>query len=236
MRRLSFFSLLLLVLWMSNPQPATAQEAVSTPSPSPSAPGTEPPSGLPAVTDGFTYPRSDSEVRGVINITGILPAGNFSSLDLSFTYQDDITGTWFPIPLQPQPFVDNILAVWDTTQVSDGFYSLRLRIFLADGIVERTVTNIRVRNYSPLETSTPLPTSTPTETPTPTRTPRATGLPTATITPTFTPIPSPTAMPANPAMLSPGQILLNMGKGALAVFAAFLFFGALLALSQKLRS
>jgi len=50
-----------------------------------------------------------------------------------------------------------VLAVWDTTMIADGDYRLRVMVTLNDGSpVETIVSNLRVRNYTPLETSLPM--------------------------------------------------------------------------------
>jgi hypothetical protein len=234
MRRFLLAGLLILFLWMFPPGLAAAQEATSTPEATSAEPLTsEPPLSLPAVEPGISFPQPDTEVQGVINILGFIPSENLATADLAFSYAADSTDTWFPLALAPQPAEAGLIATWDTTRLSDGFYNLRLRLYMSDGVLVRTVKNIRIRNYSPIETPT-LPASstfTPTALPSPTP-----PLPTDTVTPTFTPAPSATPLPPNPATLSQAEILLNLGKGALAVLAVFTVFGLLLAISQKLRS
>jgi hypothetical protein len=224
--RKSLLLLALLVLWINLPQPASAQETSPTPG-TPAPAETE--GGLPAevtpLPPGISDPLPNAILGGVASISGSAP----SAWDLSFAYSDDTTGTWFPIASSPDPLSGGAFADWDTTDITDGFYILRLRVFSADAIQEFTV-NIRVRNYTPLDTPTPSATFTLTSTP------PATPLPTFTPTVTFTPALSPTPLPPNPATLNPNEIALNFGKGALGVTAVFAFFGLLLMVSRKLRS
>jgi hypothetical protein len=78
------------------------------------------------------------------------------------------------------PVTDGRLGLWDTTGITDGFYTLRLRVHLSNNIVlESFVEGLRIRNSTAIETATPQPdlvTATPTIA-LPTRTPRPTPLP-----------------------------------------------------------
>lgn len=163
-------------------------------------------------------PTAGQALQGIVPILGDLTAVDFSSAELLFSYADNPTGTWFLIQSISQMPEGGTLAQWDTTTISDGVYTLRLVLRLADGSeVEQSVSGLRVRNYTPIETETPTP-STPTVAPvivgTPTTTPTATPLP-----PTTTPFPQ------NPAQLTSEQYRESFGKGALAVFGFFALMG-----------
>ena len=80
------------------------------------------------------------------------------------------------------------------------------------------VKGLRVRNYTPIETSTPTPV-------TPTATLLPGELPTATPTPPTYHHPHPTALPPNPAGLVPGDVAFSLGKGALGVAGFFALMG-----------
>jgi hypothetical protein len=172
-------------------------------------------------------------VTGVVTITGTSATDGFVSAEISFSYVGDISGTWFLIATV-QPVTDGFLATWDTTSISDGDYTLRLRVTLADGTyLDVLIPDLHVRNYTP--TFTPLP-PTPTTSPiiptaTITPTPTITPSPTSTLTPTSTPVPTPTALPVNPAILPSLDILTSVIYGGLA--ATLLF--SLLALYLRLR-
>jgi hypothetical protein len=77
---------------------------------------------------------------------------------LAFAYSPNPTDTWFLLPaLGTSPVVNDVLAQWDTTQISDGVYTLRLRMFWEEStFLEAFVQNVRVQNATP----TPAPTST----------------------------------------------------------------------------
>jgi hypothetical protein len=188
--------------------------------------------GNPAIN----LPRPGDVLQGVVAITGSDDVPGFISGEVSFTYADDPTGTWFLISLLSQPVTFDRLATWDTTVITDGNYVLRLRVSLADGSTRETiVSGLRVRNYTPIETPTPtatVPTATvPTAIlPTPVA-PTATPTPTITMTPT--PFPTPTRMPNNPATLAPSDVSSSIVYGGLAVILSFILFGLYLWLRRK---
>ena len=126
-------------------------------------------------------PLGGEAIEGVVTIEGSASHPSFLSYDLFFAHSDDPTGTWFLIgDAVHTPITDGGLGLWDTTGITDGFYTLRLRVHLSNGIVLKSnVEGLRIRNNTPIETTTPQPgriTATPTIT-LPTRTPRPTPLP-----------------------------------------------------------
>jgi hypothetical protein len=118
------------------------------------------------------------------------------------------------------------MGAWDTNLITDGNYNLRLVVILQDGTrVDTAVTGLRVRNYSPIETSTPTPV-TPTATLSPGERPTATATPVPTITPT------PTPLPTNPAEMTTHQITGSLWKGALGAIVVFLILGIYVLIKQ----
>jgi hypothetical protein len=190
--------------------PAAAQE----PSPTPAGPlqGTQ--TIIPEIPTpspvSITYPVHGIKLTGTVNITGLILLQGWSSYELAFSYADDDTGSWFPFASGGNPPAGDVLAAWDTTTLSDGDYSLRLRVsggsLFQDVIVY--VYGLRIRNYT---ADTPVPTLTFT----PTATSAATALPTFTQTVTSTVYPTPTQLPPNPAILGTDQIVFSLGRGAL---------------------
>jgi hypothetical protein len=177
----------------------------------------------------ITSPRPDDALQGVIRIAGSNDVAGFVSAEVSFTYADNPTGTWFLIAMSSQPVLNDILASWDTTVITDGDYILRLRVFLADGSFRQTiVSGLRVRNYTPVETPTPM---TPTPTATPSPPPEPTLIPT--ITQTATLFPTPTALPTNPATLVPTDVSSSILFGGLATILTFVIVGIFLWLRRK---
>ena len=174
--------------------------------------------GDPAIIE----PRPGDVLQGVVAITGSTDIDGFASAEISFTYTDDPTGTWFLIGKQDQPAFNEPLATWDTTVITDGNYVLRLRVFLTDGSTRNAVvSDLRVRNYSPIETPTSVPLA-----------PEATPLPT--VTPTSTPLPTPTSLPVNPASLAPTDVSSSILYGGLAAILVFVVIGVLFWMRRKI--
>ena len=139
----------------------------------------------------ISSPVQEQTVNGVIRIEGVALAANFSHYDMEYGV------SW-----GPQAFgkitegVNRLveggeLASWDTTQVPNGPYTLRVLVYDQSGGTYEGRVNITIDN--PKSTSTPKPTKTPTRI-RPTETQETP--PTATSEPTGTPIPQDTATAA----------------------------------------
>jgi len=166
-------------------------------------------------------PRPGDVLQGVVTIAGSSDVTGFVSAEVSFTYADDPTGTWFMIAMNSLPVFNDKLATWDTTVITDGDYVLRLRVYLTDGSSrEALVSGLRVRNYTMVETPTPMALA-----------PEATPL--STITPTATPFPTPTALPRNPATLAPTDVSASILYGGLAAISIFVIVSIYLWLRRK---
>jgi len=167
-------------------------------------------------------PVAGQALMGAVTVTGTSAMPDFASAEVSFAYPNDPTGTWFLVAQSDQPVQDSTLAVWDTTLLTDGTYILRLRVTLTDGTTrDVSVTNLRVRNYTPLETATPFPVDAPQATPRPTT------------APTSTLYPTPTALPPNPAEVTPSVVRASLLYGGLAALGLFLLVGAYLRLRRN---
>ncbi|MEW6568853.1 MAG: hypothetical protein AB1449_11945 [Chloroflexota bacterium] len=118
----------------------------------------------------ITRPAAGEALSGVVTIYGTADHPAFVGYDLAFAYADNPTDTWFFLGEAVQvPVTDGRLGLWDTTEIADGDYLLRLRVWLQDGTaLEAIVRGLRVRNQSPAETATPAPaeTAAPPSTPT----------------------------------------------------------------------
>ena len=109
----------------------------------------------------ITQPQPNQAIQGIVIILGSTNVRNFSNSTLDFSYHDNPTDTWFPISNSSQGVVNDQLAAWDTTIITDNNYTLRLTVTTQTGqTLTYLVDNIRVRNYSPIETLTPGPPST----------------------------------------------------------------------------
>jgi len=175
----------------------------------------------------ISAPAPGEALQGVVEISGTTGVEGFQSAEISFAYQADPTSTWFLI-LQPnQPVVEGLLARWDTSTITDGQYRLRVQVILQDGqVLEFVVDGLRVRNYSPVETSTPavLPTGQPTLTLT------ATPLTDFAVT---APVPIP--LPTNPVEISEQRFTASIFQGMLVVFSAAVVAGIYLGLRWLIR-
>ncbi len=176
-------------------------------------------------------PQGGAALQGQVQISGSANPEGFFAYELAFGYADDPTGTWFIIFESFNPVEAGTLAEWDTFSITDGDYDLRLLVTLTDASeMEIIVQNIRIRNYTIVETSTPAPTLTATPVPTmdltaafiPSPSPIP-AMPTASPLPTIAPTHTP--LPANPAQFRPGDISLSLARGAAGVLAAFLLLG-----------
>ena len=215
-----------LVVFLFYTSASEARQAQDVPTPTPSAE-----TGPQVVTQNpqIIAPRPGQALQGNIPVVVDTTFQKFQSVELTFAYANNPTGTWFLIYQGLQPVSNGPLAAWDTSLITDGDYDLRMVITFLDGsqqIVEAP--GVRVRNYTPIETDTPPPA-------TPTGPPATADIPIPTITPTHPPSPLPpaaTPLPPNPAELHRQDIWLNAGKGALAIVGLF----ALAGLYQAVRS
>lgn len=167
-------------------------------------------------------PKDGEALQGVVSILGTTDAPGFRLAEVSFAYQNAPTGTWFLLQHNTQPVTEGLLATWDTTTITDGIYRLRVQVFSQDGQVqERVINGLRVRNYTPVETSTPETGAARFETPTPTATP----LPDFQVTPR---IPEPA--PTNPVQVTGEDLQSSALRGAAVIFGALLVAGIYLGL------
>jgi hypothetical protein len=168
-------------------------------------------------------------VTGVVNISGWAN----SAWSLDFSYVDNPTGTWFGIAQSSGPVSSGIIASWDTNNLTDGDYLLRLRVFV-NNVAQDAMVTVHVRNNSAAETMTPA--AAPSATPSATATVEVVMLPTLESATATLEVPTGTAtmlpaLPPNPTSLDPKDILITLGKGMLAVVIVF----ALAGLIQSMR-
>jgi hypothetical protein len=161
-------------------------------------------------------PYPGEALQGRVTITGTANAVGFVAYELAFAYPDDTTGTWFLITRSTQPVQGGVLGEWDTSQVTDGEYNLRLTVFLDNGNqIDVLVPGLRVRNYTPIETPTPA---------------AVPVLPTRTLPPA-SPFPLPVAatpLPPNPVALTSERLRVALGYGAVGMLAVFLLLAVYL--------
>jgi hypothetical protein len=178
------------------------------------------------ITPEVISPVAGQSIQGAVVIRGSTAVDGFKSYEVDFTHTKDSTRTWILIQESGDPIQDGILAVWDTSSITDDEYDLRLIVFKTDGSsIEVPVLGLKVINDISLNTDKPSPTvmyvtlgpSTPTYT----------SAPQDTLTPSETPLPStPTPLPANPVEITTPQVMSTFGKGAALSIGLLVLFGA----------
>lgn len=155
-----------------------------------------------------------------MTITGSTGSSTFASAEIAFAYVADTSSAWFLISSLSEPVTEGPLATWDTTQVTDGTYVMRLRVIAVDGGLQDATVPFEIANYSSPAIATAIPS--PTE-------PAALQIPSPIIVPTspateLAAAPTPSALPPNPASLPTASVFGGLARGALlAVVAIFAF-------------
>ncbi|MCL4268927.1 MAG: hypothetical protein KJZ72_05255 [Anaerolineales bacterium] len=181
----------------------------------------------------LTSPQTEETLRGQVEIQGKMDLPNFSSAELSFAYASDSGENWFTIQTFPQPVAGPVLATWDTTSVTDGDYSLRLRVFLQDGTFQDDIiSDLKIRNDELPPTATVTPTDAvfnfqPLDQP-PGTSAASEGTPTPAII-----YPTSTLLPVNPASLTVSSIVGIFWRSALVILILFAFFSLILRLRKN---
>ena len=201
------------------------------------------PLGRPAAVGAaeISDPQPGQALRSVVLIRGTAQQPAFDHYEVSFSYEPNPTADWFAIEAAgSSPVQNGQLASWDTTQIADGAYQLRLRVFSSDGgaPLEFVTAGLAVANSVPLPAAsatspaTAVATVPNTEAPAPTTTPAvasSTAVSNATAPAVSTAIPtvvSPVVSPAGDAQLpTSSPYLLALGRGAVAAIAGFLALG-----------
>jgi hypothetical protein len=169
----------------------------------------------------ISSPEAGSALQGIVTITGSDNLAGRLYSEISFAYIGDTTATWFFIARIGESVEEGTLANWDTTRITDGNYVLRLRVYLGnDSYRDAGITNLRVRNYTPIETPTPAPTAI-----------KPTLVPTITATPA--PFPTPTFLPPNQAIITSGDVFQSVAFGGIGAVILLFILGFYLWLRRK---
>ena len=158
----------------------------------------------------ISSPASNEVLQGSVEVTGSADYPSFQFYILEFS-PEPITGDQWQIigQIREAPVIDGVLAVWDTTQVPDGSYTIRLRVVRLDGnYSEAFSSQVAISNAQPLPTDTPLPDATtapapnlpPTVTPTP-----LPPTPTIVIDQPVIDTPTPRPVPTTPPLADPDE-------------------------------
>jgi hypothetical protein len=169
-------------------------------------------------------PSPGDVLKGLVEIKGTATGEEFASYDVAFAYAEDTTGTWFIIQSSELPVEKGVLALWDTTVIADGIYRLRVQQYSSTGEVETIlIENLRIRNYSPVETKVPDPTE-------------ENGFVEATTEITSTPVIEVTPLTTNPAEISMKSFWRTVITGISISAALFLFLGGRAAMKNRKRN
>lgn len=164
-------------------------------------------------------PGSGDAVQGVVSVMGTSDVVGFQRMETAFAYGNK-ADTWFLIEQSEAPVRDGTLAMWDTTTIADGMYLLRVRVQTVDGqTVDVIIRDLRVRNYTPVETNTPPPQAMTTEP--------------ETAAPVSTTMPSPTPLAANPASVTVDRLGFSAVEGVMFVGIGFFIVGIYNAMRRK---
>ena len=100
----------------------------------------------------FQFPSDGEVIKGNVQIIGSITGENLQYADISFSYQNSETDTWFLIASVDTTITDDVIAAWDTSTIADGFYQLRIQAHYDNGDVQDSlVKDIQVRNYSAVD-------------------------------------------------------------------------------------
>lgn len=102
----------------------------------------------------LTAPLEGAILSGRVPITGSAAHPEFRRYELAFGYSPNPTDTWFSIqdPATTQ-IINDVLGHWDTASLTDGLYTIRLRVYYSDrDFLETVVRNVRVQNAQPTAT------------------------------------------------------------------------------------
>ena len=170
----------------------------------------------------ITYPTDGTTVSGQVEVRGIAlhPNMDFYQVRYAPGGQPAADSQWQDFAIVEGQQVDNdVLGVWDTTQVPDGQYTLALAVWGVNDANNPYVffaTNITVNNANPVATPTPVEEEEPTEVPAtptvgPTPTPVAVEQP-ATSTPRPTPTVSTSVLPT-PTVGADDEPVVSLNTG-----------------------
>lgn len=104
----------------------------------------------------ITAPASGDQVQGVVVVSGRAGSPNFLSYRLEYQSDD---GEWVTIMESPDPVLDGVLGVWDTTTLVPSLYLLRLTV--SDAELGDNSFSVQILILAPGELPGPVATDTP---------------------------------------------------------------------------
>ncbi len=166
-------------------------------------------------------PSAGEALQGLIPVIGNTDVEGMETWELSFSYINNARETWFTIDEGDDALNNEIITQWDTTTITDGDYQLRLRVFHPENkISEALISDLRIRNYTLIETRIPEVNLTPNL------------LPTIELTATSQPM-TLTPLPVNPMEVSERDIVNSLAHGAVTAFTLIAIIGLYASIRKK---
>lgn len=164
-------------------------------------------------------PREGKALQGVELLDGRVRGDGFLQGKIAFSYSGAADPTWFFIadifPGADGGAQTSFQVEWDTTQITDGDYDLRVVAQYQDGAaIYELIPHLRIRNHTPVETETPMAVSEDSS---------AEPVPTMTVEPTLANTPTP--LPPNPAEIQSGELYQVLRFSGIAVVVLFIVGG-----------
>jgi len=116
----------------------------------------------------ITNPRQSEFVSDTVQIIGTVGNAEFDHYEIHFALYPNPTDTWFPIVLSGTiPVTNGVLGQWDTNDISNGKYMIRLGVFDSEGnlLTKAGVSDISVNTEPTTNSRTATPTVIDTATP-----------------------------------------------------------------------
>ncbi len=165
-------------------------------------------------------PREGQALQGIEIIDGRIRGEGFLQGKVSFSTSGVDEPTWFFISdILPEGEAGSQISFqieWDTTSITDGNYNLRIVAEYQDqAAIYALVPNLRIRNYSAVETSTPIPSD-------------SEGTIDSELSPTPEPTlqNTPTLLPENPLIVEQEDLSRTLRISLIAVVVLFIVGGA----------
>jgi hypothetical protein len=181
---------------------------------------------------GLTSPQTGEALQGVIAISGTTAIDGFLTAAVYFSYSQSEVNAWFLVQDNLEAVADGEIATWDTTTLTDGIYDLKLVVTLEDSSQKEVIIHqVRVRNYTQIETSTSTlqPAQDVVQSPT---SPSSTSLTNQTNQLILNKVTS-TPLPMNPAELTGEDLIRSLEVGGLIIVGLFLAGGVYLGWNKR---
>ena len=98
----------------------------------------------------ISCPAQGDVLQGIVKIVSSVPAADFSSARMQYSYLGEKLNWFLIAPVDP-PVEDDGLVAWDASTIADGHYQFRLIVRKEDEEREEVIIpDVVVANYSPL--------------------------------------------------------------------------------------